>query len=527
MALSFASPRRRKARPHTLHKPRGTIHPRVQAVGPERFAFLCVDCAKARSKLMLADFYGRVLIEPTTVAHDRFSLDAAVQHIRQAMGQHRLQDVVVVVERTGSYQRIVERAFKKAGFEVRILHPFVTKQIRQPANPGNKTDDTDLSAIHRAAVNGFGLLEHEPDPVFVCLQLLARYRRDLVRERVAIQQKMLEHLEIFMPGYSKCFCDVFDSEIALWVARNLGLAPTIAEAGVTNVIYQLRQGGVRNHTRVVEKIVAWARSAPPAFESAPLHRRFFVELDADRVSKLNNIKRLECGLAEHLVLTPYVLLLGIPGISVVSAAEFAGEAGPIKRYPSSRSISGRAGLYPSRYQSDQVDHCDGPIIRCANRDLRGAIMIIADNLLKWNEHFRVLAASWRLKGKDPRDVRVRIAGRFCRIAYQLVAGRQVFRHPCTRERDYILNKLIIFSGDHDIVPDQLKINLVAAVDQIPLDALEEETAALAEKLARVRKQRGAGPRSLGEILPEVLARLGAQLIRSNESGEADHTERLS
>ena len=103
----------------------------------------------------------------------------------------------------------------------------------------------------------------------------------------------------------------------------------------------------------------------------------------------------------------------------------------------------------------------------------------------------------------------------------------MFRHPCTRERDYILNKLIIFSSEHDIVPDQLKINLVAAVDQIPLDALEEETAALAEKLARVRKQRGAGPRSLGEILPEVLARLGAQLIRSNESGEADHTERLS
>jgi hypothetical protein len=151
------------------------------------------------------------------------------------------------------------------------------------------------------------------------------------------------------------------------------------------------------------------------------------------------------------------------------------------------------------------------------------------------ENYRELAefrgtdaiAPWRLKGKDPRDVRVRIAGRFCRIAYQLVAGRQVFRHPYTRKRDYILNKLIIFSDEHEIVHSQLKINLVAAVDQIPLDAIEEETVALAEKLAQVRKQRGAGPRSLGEILPEVLARLGVQLIRSNESGEADHTERLS
>ena len=33
------------------------------------------------------------------------------------------------------------------------------KQLRLPAHPGNKTDDTDLAAIQRAAVNGFGLIE--------------------------------------------------------------------------------------------------------------------------------------------------------------------------------------------------------------------------------------------------------------------------------------------------------------------------------------------------------------------------------
>lgn len=105
MAVKFKSLTRRKARPHVLQKPRGVVHPRVQAVGPEHFAFLCVDCAKARSKIMLADFYGRVVIEPTTIAHDRFSLDAAVRGVRDAMAQHNLKDVVVVVERTGAITR--------------------------------------------------------------------------------------------------------------------------------------------------------------------------------------------------------------------------------------------------------------------------------------------------------------------------------------------------------------------------------------------------------------------------------------
>ena len=87
-----------------------------------------------------------------------------------------------------------------------------------------------------------------------------------------------------------------------------------------------------------------------------------------------------------------------------------------------RSPAGR-DLFPSRYQSDEVDRPDGKLVRCANRRLRNAIMMIADNLIECNDHFRVLAAQWQLEGKDPRAIRVRVAGRFCRIAYQMVAGR--------------------------------------------------------------------------------------------------------
>ena len=79
------------------------------------------------------------------------------------------------------------------------------------------------------------------------------------------------------------------------------------------------------------------------------------------------LRTVEGELAELLVQTPYVLLLGIPGINVVSAADFAGEMGPIQFYTKARAITGRAGLFPSRYQSDEVDRPDGKLVRCANR----------------------------------------------------------------------------------------------------------------------------------------------------------------
>ena len=78
--------------------------------------------------------------------------DPAIEQIRKAQVQHGIQDMIVVVERTGNYYLPPKRAFAKAGFEVRVLHPFATKQFRQPADPGNKTDETDLYAQHRAAV---------------------------------------------------------------------------------------------------------------------------------------------------------------------------------------------------------------------------------------------------------------------------------------------------------------------------------------------------------------------------------------
>src|ERR1700679_643736 len=71
----------RKSRSHSVHKPQGVIHPRVRAIGPENFAFICVDCAKRRSKIMVADFYGRVLMEPPVVEHARIALETALQRV--------------------------------------------------------------------------------------------------------------------------------------------------------------------------------------------------------------------------------------------------------------------------------------------------------------------------------------------------------------------------------------------------------------------------------------------------------------
>jgi transposase len=509
-----------KRRTFEVGKPSGVLHPRVQQVGPEHFAIVSFDCAKARSKFFLADFYGRVLIPPTTVAHNRPDLEAAVAQVRSAFATHNIRDGLVAIERTGRYHRVVQRAFAAAGFETRILHPFVTKQYRQPVDPGNKTDDTDLSAIHRATVTGCALLEATRDEAWTSLQLFIRHRRDLVRKGAALNCQIREHLEAALPGYADCFDKLWVNPIPWHLLHHFPTAEQLRAAGVTALCQSLRQARIRFQRRTLQTVVDWAEQAAPSDVAGSQRLRFALAHYEDRQRKTQEIHALEREIAGRLARTPYVLLLSFPGINIVSAADFAGEMGPIEHYANAKSITGRAGIRPSRYQSDKVDKANGPLVRNCNRALRAVILGIADNLVVCNHHFQHLAKQWTKQGKDPRHTRVKVALRFCRIAFQMVAGRQVFRHPGVQGRHYILDKLNRFHGDHDTPMDEVLRDLHAAVDQLPRPEHAAEAEPLEKELAKLqKKRRRCGPQLLGEILPIVLARLGVGVIQSTESGE--------
>jgi transposase len=542
MAITSRRAARRPRRPVSVVKPSGSIHPRVQKVGPEHFGIVAVDCAKARSKWMLTDFYGNILIPPTTVEHNRQGLGDFTARIRRAMTDHDLPDLIVAIERTGNYHRPLQRAANAAGFEARIVHPLTSKQYRLPADPGNKTDDNDLAAIQRATVNGFGLIEPALDETHARLRLLARHRRDLVRKNADLRNQIHAELDALFPGLSAAVLGIFDHEPALVIARRLGSAQEIRDRGLNGLAALLNAEHVRHQRRSLEKILAWAEQAHEGSECTEIHKRIFTDLDDERRTRLRSIRSLESDLASLLVQTPYILLLSFPGINVVSAAEFAGEMGPIANSPGDNAITGRAGLYPSRYQSDRVDQA-GPLVRRANRALRYVILLIAENLLKCNDHFHGLGETWRAAGMSRRARVVRAAKQFCRIAYQMVAGRQVFRHPSCRERHYILEKLHIFYSEHETSSEQVLRDLHEAVTWLPAG----EYAAEAERLgagrppaprvaaapAAARPGRAArptntagrqtGPRPASAIVAEILVRLGVPMVQSNASGETDPT----
>jgi transposase len=183
------------------------------------------------------------------------------------------------------------------------------------------------------------------------------------------------------------------------IARRLTSPAEVCSLGVPGLSTLLDSQNIHYHAKTIDKVLAWAEQAiDPAAESA-WQAPIIANLDDDRLVKARQIQALERDLAALLAQTPYVLLLRIPGIHVVSAAEFAAEMRPIADYANANAITGRAGLFHSRYQSDAVDR-NGRLVRRGNRRLRFALLLIADNLLKVNRYFRGCGELWKKQHRD-------------------------------------------------------------------------------------------------------------------------------
>lgn len=497
---------------------RGELGARVEAVSPKRFAIVAVDCAKHSSRWRFADFFGHDLIAPTTLTHRAADFEAAIAAIQRARVTHKIADVLVVIERTGRYHLVVKKAFEHAGFEVRVIDPLSTHHYRKPVHAGNKTDDTDLEAIHDAAIHGLGLVHPALPPVFQQLQDWTRHRRDLVEKSSRLRCQIREHLHAAMPGYAELFNDLFTSQIGLLIPLHFTL-DNLRVARVDHLADAARAAGVHSHRKTLDTILGWARIAPQPDDRPTIRQAILADLITDYHAKRRPIAALEVTLAGLLIETPYLVLLSLPGLNVVTAADFAAEAGPITAYAKARMITGRAGLYPSRYQSGPVDRADGPLVPRGNRRLRQSILRIADTLTRCNDHFRIIAQGLRLRGMPGPKIHTAIGNRFTRIAYRMVAGGQTYHHPSGGQPDSIVQKLIEFHENHLSDVPTIRSALQAAVDHLPAGACPDEARRLSEHLTRIAGKPGAGSRRRVEILSPVLARLSCHALKSNPSGE--------
>jgi hypothetical protein len=291
----------------------------------------------------------------------------------------------------------------------------------------------------------------------------------------------------------------------LALVERFGSAQALLALDAETLRLRLRRRGILMRRATVERALAWAREAPPPDPAWKLHHGVLCDY-LHLIRHLDKeIERYEVRLLHYLTRAPALVLLSIPGLNVASVCGYASELGPIENYIGPKQITGRAGLFPCRYQSAETDHAGGPLARGHNTRLRDGILEAARCLLQCNPYFKTWRDRPRQKDWTEARLQVAVGNRFVRISNMMLRGKMVFAHPCTQRRDSILAKILNFACDHRLAATTTERLLREAIEQLPADSLLYEVKAMEEATRHQRRGRALPARAVVPGSPELQA----------------------
>ena len=470
---------------------------------------VAVDVAKERVSAMVTDFFGNVLVPPENFPVTAAGLALLEQRIGAAGREHALEHIVIGLEQTGRLHEPVRRVLQRR-WEVTLIHPLVTNHLRQGISPSVKTDAIDMDALFRAVAGCYGSPVRTLPVACERWRAVHRVREQLVDERTTLKLRMHERIHAVLPGFATQFENLWSSPAAMAIVAGFDGPDGIRRLGEQGLQGWLRNRGAVCTLARAAALLAWAGNAvPPA--AAATTEAAILQADLEHLAMLNRrIESYERQSLEFLVQTPFVLLLSVRGISHVLGSGLGAEAGPMSFYPTARNLTGRAGLYPRRYQSDQTDLQGG--MAKGEPFLRDVLLKMGRCLTRPQGAFSAWGESRRAAGLCERQIAAAMANRFCGIAHTMLLAGQTFNHPAAREPVSVLGKLLNVAADLGIDGVAATTLALEAATRIPPQSRPLEISELhtgAWKSANRPREHGASPcttRQLSQTtVPAILA----------------------
>lgn len=493
-----------------LKKGDESLRRRVRELGGDKVGIVPVDVAKKRVCAMVTDFYGNVLVPPELFPVTASGLQLLQQRIRTAEREHGLELVVIGLEQTGRLHEPIRRALERH-WDVKLVHPLVTNHLRQGISRSVKTDGMDVDALFRAVAGCYGSPVRPVPAAYGHWRVLHRAREQLVDDRSALKLRMHERIHAVLPGFSGQFDNLWGSSAALALIGRFDGPEPIRQLGAQGLQRWLREQGAGCSPAKAEALAHWAAEAVTPAATATSEAAI-LRADLDHLAGLNRrIEQYERQLLEFLVRSPYVLLLSVRGISHVLSSGFGAEAGPMPMYLRARKLSGRAGLFPRRYQSDETDLQGGTMAK-GEPFLRDVLMKIGRCLVMRQGAFHAWGETRRAAEWCEKEIVAAMANRFCRIAHAMILHGQTFSHPGAAPAVPVLGKLLNVAADLGIEAAATTALALEAAAHIPVSSRPAEIRELrsgAWKKTNRPREHGASPSTTRQItqttVPALLA----------------------
>ena len=337
------------------------------------------------------------LLEEFSIPHCRQGFDRffeRVEHHRRGLA------VAVAMEGYGGHARPLDKEILRRGYTLMNVNNLKLARFREIFPAPAKTDELDARLI----LDLFRLDEHLPLSrgalARVCevpevnqrLQRISRRRRELVEEKVRVQNRMRSDLMSVCPE----LLSITGSVDNQWFLSFLTCRDDLTQLASLRPESLHKVPGVGK--KYAEKIRSWqavAHFSPEVSWVGPM-----IISDASRVLELiSQIASLEAGMRELAPSSEIARLLStMPGFGDISVAELAGEIGTLERFAGEASLALYLGMCPLDNQSGEYHGSKVP--RQVNKRARKAMMNALSHHIKHAPQSRGFYEKKRAEGKS-------------------------------------------------------------------------------------------------------------------------------
>ncbi|WJY26273.1 IS110 family transposase [Sporosarcina trichiuri] len=368
----------------------------------EQTLIVGIDVAKEKHYACMVNDRGIVLKKPFPVFQSRQGFDFLQAEIQNAMKEFGKTDVLVGAEPTGHYGLNLRQFLHEQHIPfvaVQTLHVKRSKELDD--NIQTKNDKKDAIVIAKLVKDGRysyprHLKDHEAD-----IRVGSTLRNSLVKERTALQNKLIRWTDVYFPEFRKVFGSF--GKMALAVLTYTPFPADFEGKSLDDLRSLYRQSdGLRSvQMAKVKKLIPLLSHTIGASEGQRIARLEIQSL----VSRFRQVERELAELEDALmaIIRPtdeYEILNSVPGISDSTIIDLLSEVGSFTHYKHPRQLEKLAGLM-LRESSSGKHTGQKRLSKRGRRRLRSVLYRVTLPLVQHNPAFRQLHLYYTTRLENP------------------------------------------------------------------------------------------------------------------------------
>lgn len=404
---------------------------KLEAITPNTL-IIGVDIAKKLQWARFTDYRGSELSKALKFYNDKKGFDSILARIEALCKFKKLDKVIVGMEPTGHYWKPLANYLILNQITVVLVNPYHTKRAKElDDNSPTKSDRKDALTIAKLVSDGRYYEVYMPQDIYAELRVLSNSRISLMRRHNALKNTIMAVMDEYFPEIVSVFKNPLKGKASMQILKSCPFPALILGLGVDGVLVEIKKAVKRTVGIIKARQLVDTAKTSIGVNYGTTAAKLRLELLLEEFELLTRqLAQVEKGMEEALTETGLKeILLGIPGIGVVTAASFLGEIGDPLRFSHPRQISRMAG-YNLVEDSSGKNISGTSISKRGRKNLRNVLYQMARTMVAVNTEMKELYRYLKTRSDNPlkkKQALVVISKKVVTIIHTLVKKRTTYK----------------------------------------------------------------------------------------------------